>query len=461
VATGIEVRHRKGCAALGSGKCACDPSYRVVVWSAVDGKSIRRTFGSLSAARAWQADAKAGVRRGLVRAASPATVSEAADVLLAGMRSGVIRNRSGEPYKPSVVRSYEQSLFTHILPDLGARKVSELKRRDLQRLVDAIVRTGAQASTVRNAFLPLRVIFRLAIEDGAAAINPCAGLRLPAVRGKRERFAEPGEAAALVAAVPLRDRAIWATAFYAGLRRGELRALRWCDVDLASAVIRVNRSWDRLEGAVTPKSSSGRRLVPIGGTLRDFLAEHRAGSRWSDDAGGLAFGRTPTEAFEPSTLSDRAAKAWSAVGLRSITLHEARHTYASLMAAAGVPLEDVADYMGHSTVEVTRSLYRHLYPHSRRRAAEALETFLEDSAKGPEGKSKGKSTSPQGGFFPFRADDALAGGADSAAPKPTGLQGRKRDEAAQESNLPSDGLRRPAGFEDRIGHQAGATPHAI
>jgi integrase len=300
VATGIEVRHRKGCSAREGGQCVCVPAYRVVVWSAADGKSIRRSFTSLAAARAWQADAKVGVRRGLIRASRPATVSEAAELLLAGMRSGVIRNRSGEPHKPSVVRSYAQSLRTHILPDIGAHKLSDIKRRDLQTLADRIVRSGAQASTVRNAFLPLRVILRLAIEDGDATINPCTGLRLPAVRGRRERFAEPGEAAALIAAVPRRDRAIWATAFYAGLRRGELRALRWSDVDLARAVIRVNQSWDRLEGAVTPKSASGRRLVPIGGTLRDFLAEHRADSPWSDDLEGLAFGRMRDEAFEPA-----------------------------------------------------------------------------------------------------------------------------------------------------------------
>jgi integrase len=93
--------------------------------------------------------------------------------------------------------------------------------------------------------------------------------------------------------------------------------------------------------------------------------------------------------FEPSTLADRARKAWLEAELRPITLHEARHTYASLMAAAGVPLEDVADYMGHSTVEVTRKLYRHLYPDSRRRAADALEAFLESLPKRLRGSRRG------------------------------------------------------------------------
>ena len=131
------------------------------------------------------------------------------------------------------------------------------------------------------------------------------------------------------------------------------------------------------------------------------------------------------------------------------------------MAAAGVPLEDVADYMGHSTVEVTRKLYRHLYPESRRRAADALEAFLEDSAEASEGKSKGKFTSPPSGFERIPADLTPGEVPFPSARKTGRMQEEPRNEAAQESNLPSDGLRRPAGFEDRIGHQAGATPGAI
>lgn len=69
--------------------------------------------------------------------------------------------------------------------------------------------------------LPLRAIFRRALARRLAA-NPCNGLQLPAVRGRRERYATPAEAEALIAAVPQADRPIWATAMYAGLRRGEL-----------------------------------------------------------------------------------------------------------------------------------------------------------------------------------------------------------------------------------------------
>ena len=114
--------------------------------------------------------------------------------------------------------------------------------------------------------MPLRVICRRALEDGELAASPVSNLRLPAVRGRRERIAAPSEAAALVAAAPEADRAIWATAFYGGLRLGELMALDWSAVDLAAGIIRVERSWDPKQRAfVLPRSRSGARRVPIAG----------------------------------------------------------------------------------------------------------------------------------------------------------------------------------------------------
>jgi hypothetical protein len=115
--------------------------------------------------------------------------------------------------------------------------------------------------------------------------------------------------------------------------------------------------------------------------------------------------------------------------------------------------------MGHSTYEVTRKLCRH--PDSRRRAADALEALLEEAAEASEGKSKGKSPFPQGGFQPAIANQPPVVDAPCTVRKPGDEQVEMDGEAAQESNLPSDGLRRPAGFEDRIGHQAGAAPRAI
>jgi integrase len=139
--------------------------------------------------------------------------------------------------------------------------------------------SDCNASTIRNAVMPLRVIYRRAIEDGDVAVSPTHGLRLPAVRGKRDRVASPSAAAELLAALPENDRALWATAMYAGLRRGELLALKWEQVDLAQGVIRVERAWDVKEGAIEPKSRAGRRSVPIPAVLARLSRRAQAADR--------------------------------------------------------------------------------------------------------------------------------------------------------------------------------------
>jgi len=94
-----------------------------------------------------------------------------------------------------------------------------------------------------------------------------------------------------------------ATALYAGLRLGELRALRVADVDLATGVIRVERGWDPAEGPIKVKSHAGRRKVPITAVLRDYLAEHLVNTRRQGPE--LVFGLTPTKPFTPNRVQGR------------------------------------------------------------------------------------------------------------------------------------------------------------
>ncbi len=271
------------------------------------------------------------------------TLRDVAETWLDGARAGSVRNRSGDRYKPSVIRGYETSLRLRVLPELGNRKLSEIRRRDVQDLADRLLGQGLDPSTIRNTLMPLRAIFRRALARGDVAVNPTRGLELPAVRGKRDRIAPPEEAEELLAALPEGDRALWATALYGGLRRGELQALRWDDVDLATGVIRVERAWDVREGPIEPKSRAARRRVPIPAILRDYLVEHRHGR---PGVLGHVFGRPDGKAFDGPTVDARAKAAWRRAGLEPITLHEARHTFASLMIAAGVNAKALATYMG-------------------------------------------------------------------------------------------------------------------
>jgi integrase len=164
----------------------------------------------------------------------------------------------------------------------------------------------------------------------------------------------------LLAALPDADRAVWATAMYAGLRRGELMALRWEDVDLSAGVIRVERSYDPPSRQfVVPKSRAGLRRVPIASVLREHLA---AGRLRSCRSTGLAFGRDGAAPFDDRAVKVRADRAWRAAGLVPIGLHECRHTFASLMIAAGVNAKALSTYMGHANVSITLDRYGHLMP---------------------------------------------------------------------------------------------------
>jgi integrase len=375
--TGIRTRHARACRSRNGGACNCEPSFEAWAWSVRDGKKLRKTFsgkGALSAAKGWRSDTVGAVRRGTMPPSTSTSLREAWDAWLAGAKEGTVRTRSGDRYKPSAIRSYTTSMKLRVLDDLGGAKLTALTRLDLQDLADRLLAEGLDQSTIRNALMPLRVVFRRAVERGELAVNPATGIRLPAVRGRRERFAGPDEAAKLIEAAPMDDQAIWATAAYAGLRLGELRALEYGDVDLDAGLIRVRRSWDPKEGPVEPKSRAGSRSVPIVAALRGHLAAHLLRSRRRS---GLIFGRSETRPFDDRALAIRATKAWTAAKLTPITLHELRHSCASIFIAAGVNAKALPSYLGHASVTITYDRYGHLMPGSEDEAVKLVDDYIE------------------------------------------------------------------------------------
>jgi integrase len=337
---------------------------------------LRRSFKTASEARSWRAEAQVALNRGTLRPTTSRTVRQAADELITGMESGRIRNRSGDPYKPSVIRSYELSLRLHVLPDVGALSIAKLRRADVQALADRLLAAGQDPSTVRNSIKPLRVIYRRAIRAGDVSVNPCTNLDLPAVRGRRDRIASRDQAADLIAALRSDDHALWGTAFYAGLRLGELRAMKWSDIDLSAGVIRVERALDQKGAMIRPKSAAGVRTVPIPKALRSLLAAHRL-QRVGE---GFVFGSTLTTPFTPSAVLRRCRLRWSKIEalkpLADFGLHEARHTFASLMIDAGVNAKALTEYMGHSSITITFDRYGHLMPGNHEQAAALLDAYL-------------------------------------------------------------------------------------
>ncbi len=367
--------------------------YQAVVYLPGGGRRCK-SFPSERSAKRWRTTTLSAIQSGKFRKATRLTVEAAAEMLIADMESGSALTRSGKPYKPSVIRSYRDNLKLHVTPRLGGDLLEKVTRADVQLLVDTMLREGANASTVRNAIMPLRVIYRRAIQRELLNASPCEYLEVPAVSGSRDRIATPEEAANLLESLfghAEKDRPIWATAFYAGLRRGELRGLRVTDIDLVGGVIRVRQALDELGAVIEPKSKAGIRKVPIVAVLRPYLENL--------PTDGLAFPSSVGNGFNIGRVRRRAHHAWSRTftcGCRTdenkpapercpdhntqsipqIGLHECRHTLASLLIAAGVNAKALSTFMGHSSIAVTYDVYGHLLDGAEAEAASRVDAFL-------------------------------------------------------------------------------------
>jgi integrase len=374
MATGIRTRHARSCSSRDGGRCNCRPSYQAQAYDGRTGRQVWRTFRTLSAAKLWRQDAQVGLRRGTMRPPTGQTIAEAAEVLIAGAHDGTILDRAGKPYKPSTARGYEQLLRRYVIPALGAWKLSELQRRDVQDFADGLRSQGLSPSSITNVLDPLRVIYRRAIRRDEVMLDPTDNLDLPAIRGRRDRIEPPEVAHELLAALPASEKAFWAVALFCGLRRGELRGLQWVDVDFEAAVVRVERSWDPVKGPIDVKTGAGRRAVPMAFVVRRELMAHKQRTR--RDGLDLVFGRTATEAFFASTIRTRANKAWKAAGLEPITPHEARHCAISYFIAAGLDWKQISTWAGHGDVRQTWNRYGHLVPGGEQAARERLDAYL-------------------------------------------------------------------------------------
>ena len=178
MSTGIEARHRRSCATKnGTGRCTCTPTYQAHVWDAKTCRRLRKTFPTRSAAKQWRHDAIVALRSGELSGERGLLLSEAVDRWLDDLRKGHIPNRSGDPYKPAAIRDYERNLRLRALPVLGHLRLREVTTRDVQRLIDGLVRKELAPATIDAALTPLRALYRRAVATRRSI--PRSGSRSP------------------------------------------------------------------------------------------------------------------------------------------------------------------------------------------------------------------------------------------------------------------------------------------
>jgi integrase len=289
----------------------------------------------------------------------------------------------------STFEGYELNLRLHVLPRLGSRPLSALTTQDVDQLIADLEAEGRAPGTIRNVVVPLRTLLGDAVRQGLLLANPAARADLPPPQDftGKEIPAEHTDAIrqALVDAAPtdpLRGEpdlycvCLHDIALGTGLRLGELRALRWGDVDRERRLVRVERAYSRQE-LRRPKTDSGVRAVPlfpsVDRAFRELAVRALPRGRYSPQE--LVFASVRGTPLHPSNFNRRDWRpALERAGLaeHGYRFHDLRHTCVSRLIAAGADVKLVQAVAGHANPMITLKRYSHLLDS---RVTEAAERF--------------------------------------------------------------------------------------
>lgn len=281
--------------------------------------------------------------------------------------------------KPTTLSDYDSHLRVHLVPFFSGRSLDAIDADMVEAFIAAKLRDGKAPKSVCNFTGLLHAIFAFGERRGWCRSNPVALVEKPRDTRERDiRFLDVEELEALLRAVPddelgATERALYLTAAMTGLRRGELLALRWQDVDWTVGLIRVRRNYTRGSFG-TPKSRRSSRAVPLADRVARELELHFQRSPFVGD-GDLVFPHPLTGGvYDPSKLQKRFKAAAARAGLRPVRFHDLRHTFGTRMAAAGAPLRMIQEWMGHSDYKTT-SLYADYAPDPTQGARWAARAF--------------------------------------------------------------------------------------
>jgi integrase len=323
----------------------------------IAGKQTQRRLGAVRAPGTrvglTRSQAEAELRRQIETTTSVRSVGDRLTV--AEVAAEYIDDARRRGRKRSTLSNIDSEARVHLAPFLGGKSMQAVTRQDVRDLIASLEQKGLAPKTVRNVIATLGALYKFAAHPDrrwATAGNPTEGVALPAASGSHDiRFLTPAEIRTLLDHIPEgiyhdSDRAMFAAAAWTGLRQGELRALRWEDVDLPARRVRVRRSV--VLGEIdAPKSARAVRAVPLTAELAKALEELRGRSRFADD-GDLVFGHPQSGDVQPrANIGRRFAGALEAAGLPPRRFHDLRHSYGTAMAATGVPMRTLQELMGH------------------------------------------------------------------------------------------------------------------
>jgi len=291
---------------------------------------------------------------------------------------------------PTTVRNYRAQVEKTIRPALGKVKVSRLSARQLDELYGVIKDQGASPKTIRNYHATISSALHQAVRWGWVRENVADRARPPQVRQRRVQAPSIEAVRAVVTAAEERDprlAPLLMLAALTGMRRGELCALRWSDVDLEHGELDVSRSVVVAVGGLAEKTTKTDRFRRVAlddvGVL--LLRQHLANvQKWATEADTQlpldAYVFSPyidgSKPFRPDNVTSFFIRVRNSLGLSDVRLHDLRHFTATQLIGAGVDVRTVAGRLGHSDPSLTLRVYSHLIEERDRAAASIMGQVL-------------------------------------------------------------------------------------
>ena len=338
----------------------------------------RRTIYGKTKAEVQQKMLKARLDGAQGRVAPSATMT-VEQLLTDWLREAVEPKGRGRTYE-----SYEYHSRCHLIPALGTVKLRDLTTAQLQRLYRQLLDRGLSLKTVRNAHGVLRAALRHAVEEWKLVpVNVAQPVRLPQYVPPEHETLSPAEVQQVWQQVAgTRWHAFLVLLVMTGLRQGEILGLKWADLDWSHRILQLRRQLQRDKTFQPTKGRRNRRLdlseLELA-ALRDHRAlqdedKRRYGERYEDH--DLIFCTHRGRPLGWRVVDRDFARILRRAGVKAITFHESRHTYATLALKHGIPAKVVQERLGHSDVAVTLNIYSHVTPGLGQQAVERMHEIL-------------------------------------------------------------------------------------
>lgn len=363
--------------------------YRVVVnWTDKNGKkrTVSRRVAGKAAAEAEESRIKAELNAG----ALPDEV-KSAPMTVSGLME-LYKVEKAHDLRATTLAKKVSILNTHVIPSLGSIRLKDLTAEELNAWRREMNKKPLKVTTKNNAYRELRCLLNFGVNRKILRESPLKGVetfRDPYAQADalRLRYYTKDEYAKYIAEAEkwaeqdgsLRAYGIclfFKLAYLTGMRKGEINGLRWSDVE-GGGYIWVKRSiTQKIKGEkwveTPPKTKTSVRRLQMPGKLIEALNEHRElqkrVKRWNEDF-FICGGPEPI----PDTTIENANKLFAErAGVKHITVHEFRHSHASVLCNAGVNIKEIARRLGHARVEITLKTYAHLYPKEEEVAVSVL-----------------------------------------------------------------------------------------